>query len=120
MASSKKQSRNIDEFIVNFPPNVQKILERLRKLIHEVAPEAEEAMRYGIPTFRLNDKNLVHFSAFKNHIGFYPTPSAIIEFKKKLSEYKWAKGSVQFPLDKPIPYDLVRRIVKFRVKDLVK
>src|SRR3989344_206084 len=120
MNTSKRKFKDINEFIRSFPPNVQKILQTMRKTIQEAAPEAKEAIRYGMPTFRLSDKNLVHFAAFKNHIGFYPTPSAIVAFKKELSAYKWAKGSVQFPLDKPIPYDLVRRIVKFRVKDLVK
>jgi len=120
MNTPRKQFKNIDKFIESFPPNVQKILEKLRQTIHKVVPETEEAIAYGVPTFRLGNNNLMHFSAFKNHIGFYPTPSAIVAFKKELSAYKGAKGSVQFPLDKPIPYDLVRRIVKFRVKDLVK
>jgi uncharacterized protein YdhG (YjbR/CyaY superfamily) len=106
----------IDEYISTFPPDVREILEKLRKTIHEAAPEAEEAMRYGIPTFRLND-NLVHFAAFEHHIGFYPTPSAIVAFREELSPYKHAKGSVRFPLDEPIPYDLVRKIVEYRVKE---
>jgi len=114
---TNRQFKNINEFIGSFPPDIQKVLGRLRKTIQDAAPKAEEAMRYGIPTFRLNDENLVHFSAFAKHIGFYPTPSAIVTFKKELSVYKGAKGSVQFPLDKPIPYDLVRKIVKFRVKE---
>lgn len=117
MNTPRKQFKNIDEFIGNFPPDVQIILEKLRKTIQETAPGTEEAIRYGIPTFRLNDENLVHFSAFQKHIGFYPTPSAIVAFKKDLSAYKGAKGSVQFPFDKPIPFDLVRRIVKYRVKE---
>ena len=117
MATPRKQFENIDEFIGSFPPDVRRILEKMRKTIHKAAPEAEEAMRYGIPTFRLNDENLVHFSAFAKHIGFYPNPSAIVAFKKELSAYKGAKGSVQFPLNKPIPFDLVKRIVKFRVKE---
>ncbi|NWF63661.1 MAG: DUF1801 domain-containing protein, partial [Chloroflexi bacterium] len=79
---------------------------------------AEEAMSYGIPTFKLNGKNLVHFSAFKEHIGFYPTPSGIEKFKKELSAYEWAKGSVKFPLGKPIPYALIGKIVQFRVKEV--
>jgi uncharacterized protein YdhG (YjbR/CyaY superfamily) len=116
VTTPRKQFKNIDEFIGSFPPNVQKILGKLRKTIQEAAPEAEEAISYGMPTFKLNG-NLVHFSAFKEHIGFYPTPSAIVAFKKDLSVYKGAKGSVQFPLDKPIPFDLVKRIVKFRVKE---
>lgn len=99
-----------------FPKNVQNILERLRRVIRESAPQAEETINYGIPTFKLNG-NLVHFAAFKNHIGFYPTPSAIAAFKKELSPYKQAKGSVQFPLDKPIPCDIIKKIVKYRVKE---
>jgi uncharacterized protein YdhG (YjbR/CyaY superfamily) len=114
--SSRNQSGTLDEYIGSFPKNVRDILAELRRVIRESAPEAEEAMAYGIPTFRLKG-NLVHFAAFKNHVGFYPTPSAIEAFKKELSQYKQAKGSVQFPLDTPIPFELVKRIVKFRVKE---
>ena len=89
----------------------------MRQTIREAAPEATEAISYGMPTFKLNG-NLVHFAAFKNHIGFYPTPSAIEAFGKEISQYKWAKGSIQFPLDKPIPFDLARRIVVFRVQEV--
>jgi uncharacterized protein YdhG (YjbR/CyaY superfamily) len=106
----------MDEYISQFPKNIRYILEDLRRLIKESAPEAEETINYGIPTFKLNG-NLVHFAAFKNHIGFYPTPSAVVAFKKELAPFKQAKGSVQFPLDKPIPFDLVKKIVKFRVKE---
>ena len=113
---SEGQFRTIDEYIAGFPENVRDILEELRRVIREAAPRAEEAMRYGIPTFRLNG-NLVHFAAFRHHIGFYPTPSAIGAFKEELSSYKQAKGSVQFPIDKPIPYDLVRKIVQYRVEE---
>jgi uncharacterized protein YdhG (YjbR/CyaY superfamily) len=105
----------MDEYIAAFPKNVQDILTKLRHAISESAPKAEEAISYGIPTFKLNG-NLVHFAAFKNHIGFYPTPSAIIAFKKELSSYKQAKGSVQFPMDKEIPFDVIKKIVKYRVK----
>ncbi|MGI0079805.1 MAG: iron chaperone [Nitrososphaerales archaeon] len=108
--------KTMDEYISLFPDNVQNILEKLRLTIKESAPTAEEVISYGIPTFKLNG-NLVHFAAFKNHIGFYPTPSGIETFKKELSQYKNAKGSVQFPIAKPIPFDLVRKIVKFRVKE---
>jgi uncharacterized protein YdhG (YjbR/CyaY superfamily) len=111
-----KKVKTIDEYILTFPPGVRKILEHMRETIHEVAPEAEEAIRYGIPTFTLNG-NLVHFAAFRNHIGFYPTPSAIEAFNKELSPYIHSKGTIQFPIDKPIPYDLVREIVKYRVKE---
>jgi uncharacterized protein YdhG (YjbR/CyaY superfamily) len=106
----------MDEYISQFPKNDRGILEQLRKVIMESVPEAEETINYGISAFRLNG-NLVHFAAFKNHIGFYPTPSAVVAFKKELTPFKQAKGSVQFPLDKPIPFDLVKKIVKFRVKE---
>jgi uncharacterized protein YdhG (YjbR/CyaY superfamily) len=107
----------IDQYIGTFPPQVREILERLREIIHEEAPEAEEAIHYGIPTFRLK-RNLVHFTAFRHHIGFYPTPSAIEAFRKELSPYVLGRGSVRFPLDQPVPYNLVRRIVSYRVKEM--
>ena len=106
----------IDQYIAGFPADIQEILENLRAVIREAAPEAEETINYQIPTFRLHG-NLVHFAAFKKHIGFYPTPSGIEKFRKELSVYEGAKGSVKFPLDKPIPYDLVREIVRFRVEE---
>lgn len=112
----RKQFETIDEYIETFPVEVQIVLEKMRQTIRKAAPEAVEAISYQIPTFKLNG-NLVHFAAFKHHIGFYPTSSGIEAFKKELSPYKWAKGSVQFPLDEPIPYDLVERIVAFRVKE---
>ena len=108
----------IDQFISTYPPEVQTILQKIRELIQKSAPGAEEAMSYGIPTFKLNGKNLVHSSAFKEHIGFYPTPSGIEKFKKQLSVYEGAKGSVKFPLNKPIPYALIMKIVQFRVKEV--
>ncbi len=111
-----KQVKTIDEYISMFPDNVQNILEKLRLTIKESAPEAQEAISYRIPTFKLNG-NLVHFGAFKNHIGFYPTSSGIEAFKKELSQYKVARGTVQFPIDKPIPFAMVRKIVKYRVKE---
>jgi uncharacterized protein YdhG (YjbR/CyaY superfamily) len=116
MLTQKRQFKTIDEYIKTFPENVQSILEQMRQTIRKAAPEAVEAISYQIPTFKLNG-NLVHFAAFKNHIGFYPTPSGIKAFKKELSPYKGAKGSVQFPIDKPIPYDLVKTIVLFRVRE---
>ncbi len=116
MIADRKQFRTIDEYISMFPDNVQIILEKLRQTIKESAPGAEEAISYQIPTFKLNG-NLVHFAAFKNHIGFYPTSSGIEAFKRELSQYKGAKGSVQFPIDKPIPLNLVRKIVKYRIKE---
>lgn len=113
MTSDKTTPRNIDEYIVGFPLDIQEILKQIRDTIKEAAPDAEEAIKYQIPTFILKE-NLVHFAAFKNHIGFYPTPSGIREFQDELSAYQCAKGSVQFPLDKPMPLDLITRIVKFR------
>jgi len=113
----RQQFGTIDEYIKTFPKDVQIILEKMRHTIREAAPDASEAISYQMPTFKLNGKNLVHFAAFKNHIGFYPIPSGIEAFKKELSPYKQGKGSVQFPLDKPIPFDLVTKIVKFRVKE---
>ena len=116
MATKKTSPNGIDEHIAKFPKDVQEILEKVRATIQKAAPNAEETINYGIPTFTLAG-NLVHFAGFKNHIGFYPTPSGIEKFKKELSVYKGAKGSVQFPLDKPIPYTLISRVVKFRVKE---
>ncbi len=109
----------IDEYISGFPKDIQKILQEMRAEIRKAAPEAEEAIKYGIPTFTLNG-NLVHFGGFKNHIGFYPTPSGIEAFRKELSVYNGAKGSIQFPIDKPLPLALIRKIVKFRVKKIQK
>jgi uncharacterized protein YdhG (YjbR/CyaY superfamily) len=105
----------IDEYISSFPKNIQKLLGDVRSVIRKVAPDSVEAISYGIPTFKLNG-NLVHFAAFKNHIGFYPTPNGIEEFEKELSVYKQGKGSVQFPVDQPLPLDLISKIVKYRVK----
>jgi uncharacterized protein YdhG (YjbR/CyaY superfamily) len=108
-----EQYKNIDDYIKDFPEDIGAILQQMRQTIHEAAPEAAEAISYQMPTFKLNG-NLVHFAASKNHIGFYPTPSGIERFKAELSSYKTSKGAVQFPLDKPIPYDLVKKIVVFR------
>ena len=113
----RKQFETIDEYIESFPKDVQVSLEKMRQTIRKAAPDASEAISYQMPTFKLNGRNLVHFAAFKNHIGFYPIPSGIEAFKKELSPYKQGKGSVQFPLDKPIPYDIVAKIVKYRVKE---
>ncbi|MGZ5502583.1 MAG: iron chaperone [Halobacteriota archaeon] len=113
---SRRQFKNIDDYIATFPKNVQHTLRELRSVIKESAPEAEETISYGMPTFKLNG-NLVHFAAYEKHIGFYPTPSAILAFKEKLSIYKQSKGAVQFPIDGPIPLDIVREIVRFRIKE---
>jgi uncharacterized protein YdhG (YjbR/CyaY superfamily) len=108
--------KSIDDYIASFPTDVQAILEQVRKTIQVAAPEAEEAISYAMPTFKLHG-NLVHFAAYKNHIGFYPAPRGLEEFKEELSGYKGAKGSVQFPINQPMPLDLIARIVSFRVKD---
>ena len=112
----KNRYSTIDEYIEVFPDNIRAILENIRNTVRTAAPEATEAIAYQMPTFKLRG-NLVHFAAFKNHIGFYPTPSGIEAFKQEIAQYKWAKGSVQFPLSKPIPYDLIARIVQYRVKE---
>ena len=116
MKSKTAKSKNIDEYIASFSPDIQKLLERIRTMIRQAAPEAEETISYQIPTFTLKG-NLVHFAAFKKHIGFYPTSTGIEKFKEELSVYEGAKGSVQFPLDKSIPFDLISKIVEFRVKE---
>jgi uncharacterized protein YdhG (YjbR/CyaY superfamily) len=116
MAISKIQPKTIDECIVMFPQNVQNILKKLRRVIRQSAPGAEETISYGIPTFKLKGY-LAHFAAYKNHLGFYPTSSGIEAFKKELSSYKQGRGSVQFPLDKPVPFDLVKEIVAYRVRE---
>jgi uncharacterized protein YdhG (YjbR/CyaY superfamily) len=114
----KKRFKTIDEYIETFPKDVQAILERMRQTIRKAAPEATEAISYQMPTFKLNGRNLVHFAAFKNHIGFYPIPSGIEAFKKELSPYKQGKGSVQFPVGERIPYGLVKKITAFRAKEI--
>lgn len=111
-----KIARNIDEYIAGFPENVQEKLIHLRATIAKAAPAATEKISYAMPTFYL-DGNLVHFAAFKNHIGFYPAPSGLEAFAEEISKYVHSKGAVQFPLDKPIPTTLVTKITKFRVKE---
>ena len=115
MNSSKPNT--IDDYISGFSKDIQVILQEVRKTIKGAAPGAEEAIKYAIPTFVLNGKNLVHFAAFKNHIGFYPIPSGIKAFEKELAVYKQGRGSVQFPLNRPMPLVLITKIVKFRVKE---
>jgi uncharacterized protein YdhG (YjbR/CyaY superfamily) len=112
----KKGYKTIDEYIALFPKDIQRILQELRIAIRDSAPDAVEAISYRMPTFKLNG-NLVHFAAAKNHIGFYPTPSAIEAFKQELADYEVSKGAVRFPMGKPIPIGLVRRMVNFRVKE---
>lgn len=119
MEKSKITYTTIDEYISQFSPEVQDILKTLRKIIKELVPEAEEKISYQMPTFVLHG-NLLHFAAFKNHIGLYPMPTGVEAFKDELAKYKGAKGSVQFPLTKPIPYELISEIVKFRVAENIK
>ena len=116
MITSTNKPETIDEYISLYPLKVQKLLQKVRMVIKKAAPEATEAIKYQLPTFVLNG-NLVHFGAFKNHIGFYPAPSGISVFKKELSVYESGKGSIQFPMDKEIPFDLISRIVQFRIKE---
>lgn len=115
----KQNFENIDEYIALFPPDIQQILQKLRKIIKEAAPQATEAIAYKMPTFRLNG-NLVHFAAFKDHIGFFPTPSGITAFEKELTPYRTGKGTIRFNLDEQIPFDLVRKVVEVRVKENTK
>ena len=108
---------SVDEYIKTFPIDIQMLLNKVRKIILEKAPEAVESMAYGMPAYKISGKPLVYFAGFKSHIGFYATPTGHAEFANELSKYKQGKGSVQFPLNKPIPFDLIGRIVEFRVKE---
>ena len=118
MRMGQAAARSIDEYIARYPSDVREILEKVRTTIQRAAPAAEEAIRYNLPTFTLHG-NLVHFGAWKNHIGFYPTSSGTRTFAKELAGYECSKGAVRFPFDRPVPYALVRRIVTFRVKECV-
>ena len=108
--------RTIDEYIAGFPPDIQAILEKIRTTIRKAAPQAEEAIGYRMPTFKLYG-NLVHFAAYAHHVGFYPTSSGIERFSRELSRFKTSRGTIQFPLDDPIPYELIARITRFRVEE---
>ena len=110
-----KNITTIDEYIAEFPKDVQKLLQQVRTTIKKAAPKAEEKIGYGIPTFTLNG-NLVHFGGYKNHIGFYPAPAGLQAFEKELAPYLTGKGTAQFPIDKPLPLGLITQIVKFRVR----
>ena len=112
----RKMPKDIDEYLEHHSSEDQRLLRQMRATIHKAAPEATEKISYGIPTFYLNG-NLVHFAAFRNHIGFYPTSSGIAAFKKQLGPFESSKGAVQFPKDKPLPLTLVTKIVKFRVRE---
>lgn len=109
--------KTVDEYIAKQTAEVQVILTKIRAIIKRLVPDADEMISYGMPGYKLNKKPLVYFGAFKKHIGLYPTPSGIEAFRKELSEYEGAKGSIQFPLDQPIPYDLITRIVHYRVRE---
>ena len=111
----RSSAETIDAYIAEFPPDVQSILQQMREIIRGAAPEATETISYAIPTFDLNGRHLVHFAGFAHHIGFYPTGSGGDAFREELCVYKGGKGSVQLPLDQPLPVDLIRRIVEFRV-----
>ena len=112
----KRQYKNIDEYIAGFPEDIQAILQNLRRVIHKAAPEAQETISYSMPAFKQNGI-LVYFAAFKDHIGFFPTSSGISAFTKELASYNTAKGTVRFPLDKPLPVNLIKKIVKFRAQE---
>lgn len=116
MRTDRTAPKNIEEYIAGFPHDVQDILEKIRMTIRKATPDAEETIKYQMPTFTLKG-NLVYFAAFKKHIGFYPRQTGIEKFKNELSAYEGAKGSVKFPLVKPIPFDLISKIVKFRVRE---
>ena len=115
---SAKKFETVDEYIGSFPKNVQRVLEKLRATVREATPEALESISYDMPTFKLSGERLVYFSAWKKHIGFYLIPKGNEAFRKELSPYAGEKGSLRFPLDKPIPYDLVKRVVMFRMKEI--
>ncbi len=117
MRSNKPIPKNIDEYIADFPEDTQKMLKKVRATIRKAA-KAEESISYQIPTYKIGGKVLIYFAGFKGHISVYPAPREATEFKKELAGYKGGKGTVQFPLDRPIPYDLITRIVKFKAKGL--
>lgn len=109
---------SVDEYIANFPEGTQAILQQIRTLVREAAPNAEESMSYAMPAYKLSGKPLVYFAGYKNHIGLYATPAGYGPFQEELSTYKQGKGSVQFPLAEPMPMDLIRRIIEFRVREV--
>lgn len=112
--------KTIDDYISGFPPEVQEILGKIRQSIRKAAPQAQETISYGIPTFTLRDTYLIYFAAYKKHIAIYPVPGGNDEFKEEVSAYRTGKGTLQFPLDKPIPYNLLRKIVRFSLADNLK
>lgn len=117
MKTNPPSSRSIDEYIAGFPSDVQEVLQKIRMTIKKAAPEAEETISYKMPTFNLNGKYLIYFAAYKKHIGLYPAPVGNEKFKEEMAPYESGKGTLKFPLDRPIPFNLIRKIVKFRVKE---
>jgi uncharacterized protein YdhG (YjbR/CyaY superfamily) len=117
---ARSSATTIDEYLAEFPPETRAVLEELRALIHALAPEATETISYAIPTFDLGGKHLVHFAGYEHHVGLYPAPSGMEAFKEDLKPYKTGKGSVQFPLAQPLPQELIRRIVEFRVGEVMR
>ncbi len=117
MRTNQTTAQNIDEYIARFPNAVQKILKKIRMTIRKAVPDAEEKISYQIPTFTLKGNYLIYFAAYKKHIGLYPAPRGSEKFKKELAAYEGGRGTVRFPLDRPIPFDLISRIVKFKVKE---
>ena len=116
MISTKPET--VTEYLASFPPEVKQLLEQIRNIVKELVPTAEEIISYGIPAYKVNKTTIVYFAAFKKHIGFYALPSGTIAFKEKLKAYKVGKGSIQFPLDKPLPIDLIKEIITFRVQEI--
>lgn len=115
-----KMYSSIDEHIDSLPEERREALEKIRKIVHNVCPDATETIRYGIPTFQLNGKNLLHFAGYENHIGFYPSPNGMKKFEKELKPYASGKGTAQFPWDKPLPIDLIKKIIRFRLEEISK
>lgn len=116
--ANRSTAESIDEYIAEFPQETREMLEEIRAIIRAAAPDATETIAYAIPTFDLNGKHLVHFAGFTNHVGLYPTPSGIVAFKEELEPYRSGKGSARFPLGRPLPKELIRRIVEFRLQEV--
>jgi uncharacterized protein YdhG (YjbR/CyaY superfamily) len=117
MKAAPRVPGSVDEYIAGFPLEVQKILQKIRATIRKAAPRAEEKISYGVPSFSLDGRGFAYFAGYKNHVSVYPAPRGVEQFKKALSAYKGGKGTVQFPLDEPIPFNLITRIVKFRMQE---
>jgi uncharacterized protein YdhG (YjbR/CyaY superfamily) len=117
METKTAAAKNIDEYIAGFPPEVQAVLEKVRGTIRTAAPEAEETISYGIPTYKLNGRYVIYFAGYKKHISVYPAPIGVEEFKEELAAYASGQGTAKFPLNKPIPFDLITRMVQFQLKE---